>query len=211
MATAVYRIQCSVPLYGDASQNATNTFHFIGLPGQTQSQDLIEAFARLSAFYQVVDQYFPSQVVGSTMTALAYDLGDPEPRTPIGDTTFSLTPVASTPFPSDVAICLSYRTDYPSGAIRGRRRGRIYIGPLLSSTGTVVSQQGIRVQSTVVNNILGAAQLLNSTIATTLLWAIYSPTDNLAWPIVEASIDNGFDTRRSRDNAATTRTAVVIT
>ena len=211
MATAVYRVQCSAPLYGDPSQNMSNTFHFIGLPGQSQQQDLVEAFARLAAFYLAIDAYYTNSLTGNTLTMLAYDLGDPEPRTPIGDTTTTMAIGSGTPYPSDVSICLSYRAEYPSGAQRARRRGRVYIGPLKATTGEVVSQQGIRVTAATVTGILDAAELLADQIATPLLWAIYSPTDNLAWPIVEASVDNGFDTRRSRDNRATTRTVRTIT
>lgn len=211
MATAVYRIQCSVPLYGDVSQTMSNTFHFIGLPGTTQSQDMIEAFGRLASFYSAVDVYYPNGSVGTSMEFLAYDLADPEPRTPIANTGHTITPSGTTAYPSDLAICLSYRASYPSGAQRARRRGRIYIGPVVNSTGSNVAGQGIRVTPAVVTGILDAAELLADQQVTALLWAIYSPTDNQAFPIVEASVDNGFDVRRSRDNPATTRTLRTIT
>lgn len=189
----------------------SNTWHFIGLPGSTTQQDLTEMFARLASFYQAVDTYYPNASVGTSMELLAYDLADPEPRTPIGDTTTTITPSSAGAYPSDMAICLSYRASTPSGTVRARRRGRVYIGPLVSSTGTPVAGQGIRVSPTVVNAILDAAELLATQSATALLWSIYSPTDGQAFPIVEASVDNGFDTRRSRDNPATTRTTRTIT
>lgn len=211
MATAVYRVQFSVQLYGDPSQNATNTWYFIGLPGTTQIQDLTEAFDRLTDFYQAIDAtLFPSSVVGASASLLAYDMGDPEPRTPIGDAVVPLVNGGGTAYPSDVAICLSYRTDYPSGSIRARRRGRVYLGPVLASTATAVAGQGQRVAPGIISTILAAAAALGTDVATPLLWAIYSETDNQAYPIVEASIDNGFDTRRSRDNRATTRTTQSI-
>lgn len=211
MATGVYRIQFSANLYGDPSQNTTNTWYFIGLPGTTVEEDVAEAFGRLSTFYLAIDNtVYPSAVVSPTAKLIAYNMGDPEPRTPIGEVTVGLTLGGSAAYPSDVAICLSYRSAYPSGVNRARRRGRVYLGPVLAAVATPVAGQGQRVAPAVISTILTAAQGLADQQVTPLLWAMYSETDNQAWPIEEASIDNGFDTRRSRDNRATTRTAVAV-
>lgn len=211
MALELYRIQFSVPLYGDATQTASNTWYFQGIPGPSESDDLIEAFDRLTDFYLAIDgPVFPAAVVGTAGVFLAYRMSDAEPRVPIGDRDVTLVPGAGGAYPSDVAICLSYHAQYTSGVNRARRRGRVFLGPVLASTAVAVAGQGQRVSPTIVSTVLGAAQALNVLLSTALIWAVYSPTDNLAWAIEQASVDNGFDTRRSRDNRATTRTSVFV-
>jgi hypothetical protein len=189
----------------------SNTLYFVGLPGPSVEDDIAEIDGRLQAFYNAIDNLiYPGAVVGTTMRVLQYNMGDPEPRVPINENTFGITVSGSAAYPSDVCICLSYHGDYVSGANRARRRGRIYLGPLIATTAVAVTGQGQRVNPTLVGQILDAAELLATTQLTSLLWSMYSETDNQAWPIVECSVDNGFDTRRSRDNRATTRVTRAI-
>lgn len=207
MTATAYRAQVSIPLYGDPSQNTSNTWYFMGAIGSSTADDLAEIHLRLEAFYTGIDNLiYPAQIVGSTATETYYDMSDPEPRTPIGSNTIALSPSASAAYPSDVSICLSYRADYPSGANRARRRGRVYLGPVASTVSVFVSQQGQRVAPAVVTALLARAVDLQTTAVTPITWAMWSETDGVARPIVEASVDNQLDTRRSRDNAASTRT-----
>lgn len=208
MVATLYRAQFAVPLYGDPSQNASNTWYFFGAVGSTRQDDVDEILARIEDFYQEIDSaLFPGSVVGSTGTLLQYDMSDPEPRTPIaGPDNIALTNSGNSPYPSDIAICLSYHAAYPSGANRARRRGRVYLGPVHSGVGVAVAGQGMRVAAGTVTSILNAVDRLTTQQVTPLTWAVYSETDGVGYPIVECSVDNGFDTRRTRDNRATTRT-----
>jgi hypothetical protein len=207
MTATAYRCQVSIPLYGDPDQNTSNSLYFLGAVGSSTADDIIEALARLTVGYQAWDNtIYPSSVVGTVATVTTYDMADPEPRSPLDISTFNIAPAAGTAHPSDVSICLSYRADYPSGANRARRRGRIYLGPLLAATGTTITGQGLRVSATAIAAIRTGAELLDTVITTPIEWAMWSQTDGVARPIVEASIDNQFDTRRSRDNQASTRT-----
>lgn len=212
MVATAYRAQWAAPLYGDNSQNATNTLYFLGAVGSTQADDIDEILARVEDFYQSLDgNLFPSGSYGTTSTLTQYDMSDPEPRTPIaGPDNITLTPTGGTAYPSDLCICLSYRADYPSGANRARRRGRLYLGPVLASTGAAVTGQGVRVTAGAITNISTAVAFLHTTQTTPVTWAMWSETDGVARPIVEYSVDNGFDVRRSRDNPNTTRTVFPI-
>jgi hypothetical protein len=211
MTATAYRCQVSIPLYGDPDQNTSNSIYFLGAVGSSTAQDLTEALLRLTQAYQGWDNtIYPSSIVGTTATVTTYDMADAEPRTPLDISTFGIAPAAGTAHPSDVSICLSYRADYPSGANRARRRGRIYLGPLLAATGTNVAGQGLRVSATAIAAIQAGAEDLNTVGVTPITWAMWSQTDGVARPIVEASIDNQFDTRRSRDNQASTRTTFAV-
>lgn len=207
MANTTLRVQASAPLYGDVSQTMSNTWYFDGAPSTTRAEDGVEAMARLAAFYAAIDGVlYPSSVVGSTISFEVYDMGDTPPRVPIDSISGPLTASGGTAYPSDIAICLSYRGVYTSGVNRARRRGRVYLGPLLASVGVAVSGQGMRVTTGVITAILDAAELLATTIVDPITWVMWSETDQVSHPIVLASVDNGFDTRRTRDNPATTRT-----
>jgi hypothetical protein len=212
MVATLYRAQFAVPLYGDPAQNSSNTWYFFGAVGSSRADDVDEIFARLEGFYQAIDSViYPQSVVGSTGTIVQYDMSDPEPRTPIaGPDNITLGNSAAGAYPSDVAICLSYHAAYPSGANRARRRGRVYLGPVVASTATAVAGQGQRVSQATVDSILGAVDYLTDQVLTPITWAVYSETDGVGYPIVECSIDNGFDTRRTRDNRATTRTTKAV-
>lgn len=207
----IYRVQASANLYGDAAQTMSNTWYYQGGSASSEAQDIAEITSRIIRFYQAIDSsVFPSSVVGNQLDLLVYDMADPEPRVPIADESAALANGGGGAFPSDIAICLSYHGVYESGVNRARRRGRLFIGPVLAATGVAVTGQGIRVQPSIVTTILAAALDLDNMIATPATWMVYSPTDNAAHAIVQASIDNGFDTRRSRDNRETVREAVTI-
>lgn len=212
MVATLYRAQFAVPLYGDPDQNSSNTWYFFGAVGSTRQDDVDEILARLEGFYQAIDSViYSANVVGSTATLTQYDMSDPEPRTPIaGPDNIALSNGASTSYPSDIAICLSYHAAYTSGVNRARRRGRVYLGPVLANTGTSVAGQGMRVSTSTITSILGAVDYLTTQVATPLTWAVYSETDKVGYPIVECSVDNGFDTRRTRDNRGTTRTTKAV-
>lgn len=208
MVATLYRAQFAAPLYGDPAQNTSNTWYFFGAVGSSRQDDIDEILARLEDFYQSIDGViYPQALVGGTGTIVQYDMSDPEPRTPIaGPDNIALSPSATGAYPSDVAICLSYHAAYPSGANRARRRGRVYLGPVVASTATAVAGQGQRVSAATVTAILNAVDFLTTQQITPITWAVYSETDGVGYPIVECSVDNGFDTRRTRDNRATTRT-----
>lgn len=212
MVATAYRAQWSAPLYGDPAQNASNTWYFLGAVGSSQQEDVDEIIQRLTTFYQGIDDLFFSVVyMSNESTVTIYDMADAPPRVPIaGPDTIDLSMSANTALPADCSVCLSYHAQYSSGVNRARRRGRVFIGPLNANVGAVVSGQGVRVTTASVTALLDAAEDLYTTAVTPITWAMWSETDGVAHPITDFSVDNGLDTRRSRDNAATTRTARTV-
>lgn len=209
-----YRVQVRWDLYASADQTATNTFYFRGdNPATSEAQDIAEITARIAAFWSALDVYLPNSIFGASPspTVVIYRMSDPPMRLPIyEDDPDVYTTVATTPYPSDVAICLSYHAAYSSGVNRARRRGRIFIGPVISSTGTAVANQGVRVAPAVVTAFLNAAELLAVSVNTSLVWVMWSETDQNWYAIIEASVDDQFDTRRSRDRGTSTRSSTTI-
>lgn len=211
-------LRCQLSLVNDTAlprDVAQNTWHF-----QSDSvdplDDVVLAGAALSTFYQAIEDSFSENCTGD-VTMKWYDLTDGEPRTPIQENGFTITPGAGTAFPNEVAICLSFRGNLLSGTEPKRRRGRIYLGPLsvsVSANGNGDSQ----VASTTMEPIAdAAADLRDAGSPSNFQWAVFSPTTagpppwsfgDLAvatFPVTVLYVDNAFDTVRSRGIAATAR------
>lgn len=211
---ADYRVQVSLGMYNDPDQHASNTWYFRGISsGQSEGVDVTFITTALSTFYAAIDSTLPSAVFDGRTELLFYRMADPEPRVPIAQGTLAgFTPAAGANlFPSDVAVCLSYRADYVSGDARGRKRGRMYFGPLLASTGTLVTDEGMRVAAGTRTTYTNAAAGINTSLAgSSVQWRMYSPTNGDFPFLVEASMNDQFDTRRSRDKPGFVTTTVTL-
>jgi len=139
-----------------------------------------------------------------------YLAGGPQPNYPFYEDTFSLAAAPSgTGLPTEVAVCLSFQGLRIPGTPQARRRGRVYLGALKA---TVNSNQ--RPASANITDILDAAEGLYDDLAvipSAGTWAVWSPTDGSAVPLIEAWVDDSFDTQRSRGQARTTRTTRDLT
>lgn len=210
-----YRAQVRWNLYASAEHTATNTFYFRGDdPLTTEVEDVGELLARLAAFWNEIRLLLPQAIFGTSQspTVLVYRMSDATPRLPIyEDQPDNYTLGAGTAYPSDIAICLSYRGEYSSGQPRARKRGRLFIGPVIASTGAVATNEGIRVTTAARTDLLDGAEKLALEVLTSLKWVQWSETDQTWNTIVEASVDNQFDTRRSRDRLTSTRELRPIT
>jgi hypothetical protein len=103
--------------------------------------------------------------------------------------------------PGEVAICLSYATVDDPEASTGRRRGRIYLGPL----GAAQVGQHL-VSDTQIDAVLDFGELLAGTgFASATTWKMYSPTDNVTAKIESIWCDDAWDTQRRRGLAPTKR------
>jgi hypothetical protein len=170
----------------------------------------------LQTFYNTIDQYLSSSLA-TTFLVKVYDLTDAEPRLPILEDNFGVTLGTGAQLPNEVAICLSFRGESGSGVNIARRRGRIFLGPVMASTLDTIGGNAL-VQATVVEDIRDAALALNDAGgASNFEWATFSPTTIGPPPWssglliagthrVEAGfVDNAFDTIRSRGPQATDR------
>jgi hypothetical protein len=122
--------------------------------------------------------------------------------------------VAGGGFPNEVAIALSFRADYgvaleEDGGLRprSRRRGRIRFGPVVQATGIDAGGGDVRVNAHA-EGCLGqlALNLLDNE---DVEWGVWSRKDAVVRPVVQAWIDNAFDTVRKRGLKSTSRSVVV--
>lgn len=138
-----------------------------------------------------------------------YNLPGVTPNYPYYESTFDLTSApAGAVMPAEVAICLSFQGSRTAGQFQARRRGRVFIGPL--SVGTNAAG---RPSSTVRTTLTDAAEDFFDdvdAIASAGSWAVWSPTDGVAVPLVEAWCDDSYDTQRSRGLGVTSKTVVSL-
>lgn len=107
--------------------------------------------------------------------------------------------------PGEVAICLSYASVDDWETSTPRRRGRIFVGPLVAGlTG------GPRPGATLIADIIELGQGLHSVGGGDASWHIWSPTDGVSAPIQSISVDNAWDTQRRRGLSPTARTVVDV-
>lgn len=130
---------------------------------------------------------------------------------PLGVSTFTMEAADSAAFlPLEVAVCTSFSANAGPGISAARRRGRVFIGPLIP---TVVD--GTDGAPRVSDTFRDALALATKNIAVNLVaegaeLAVWSRTDAALYPIVRGWVDNEFDTMRSRQIEATDRTSWVL-
>lgn len=218
---------------GITSDDMVNTFYMRSVIGGLPSDFAIDQ-QNVDAIGTAIGRFFKTDVAGDVfsvntfrcldllhptlqLSVKCYDMADPSPREPKGvyDEPFMGATTNHGPLPQEVALCLSYRGVNPS-LPPGRRRGRIYIGPL--------SFQGIqtaptdpnpgRPLGTFTNTLrLAAVRLHTELLAAGWQWVVYSPTASgvgapVITPITEVSTDDAWDTQRRRGPDPTRRDVV---
>ena len=126
------------------------------------------------------------------------------------------TPLSSTPMPTEVAGVLSFHADLTgvleeSGATRprARRRGRVYIGPLVISATDGASQPAL--DTSFLSTLRQAAIFMHDTAETDgWVWAVWSRADATLREVVAGWTDNAPDTQRRRGQASTARVTYTV-
>lgn len=218
--TAFYRVQVSwVNDSGDPIDVAMNTWHFRSDEVSSADLDMLDISAALNTFYLSFDQHMSANLTG-TLEKRTYQLLDPEPRQPGIIESTGFTP-GTTALPNELAVCLSYRAAYESGASKRRRRGRIYLGPWAATSSEFADGTGdARVATTLRAAINDAAPALVGALPTPngnsiIEWCVFSRADyedaappgvensvvglSAAFhPVVGGKVDNAFDIQRRR-------------
>lgn len=196
-----------------------NTWHHekVGQLGVSQ-EDIDNIHGALATFYDEaagvpnvsIASRMPASVISNQLEFRTYDMGEPEPRQPhINTVTFG--PGGGSPLPTECAVTMSF---HGSRSIP-RERGRIYIGPLSTSAGTVgAAGKGMIVESAFIDVVVAAASRLvaNQVLTEDLFWSVFSNTRKESHPSfsglthVEGGwVDNAFDTQRRRGTRASSR------
>jgi hypothetical protein len=193
---------------------SVNTWHFSTTETSPYSAARTAIGSALQTFYSAVDQLF-SSVTATPVTLRFYDLGEPQPRTPLAaPATVTFVPDTGTVvYPEECAIALSFQGSKVSGVPQARRRGRVYLGPLSGIGAIVAGRTQVPNSVTGVIAAAGGGLLAASESASTWKWVVYSPTSAAegmpgeAWYTAVKSgwVDNAFDVQRRRGPAPTFR------
>lgn len=212
---SIYRLQCIQQAFNDLPEDRyTNTFHVNMGPDFDTSDVSTIATPIVDAFYTSLVN-FTAAYVKRTMQLNVYNLSDPPPRVPLS-TTFTIpeSGVSNPLLPLEVAGVLGYRATLPH---TGRRRNRMYIGPLNQGCMDVGSTSSFpQLTNSFRNAVITAAQTMWASWQTAVGgnpsegWIVYSPTSSALFPIHEVYVDNEADTQRRRGYAPTGRTLALV-
>lgn len=237
----VAHIVSQLQMFGGMPEDRVQTtFNIAFLNEAAFVADVLEIAVGVTNFWNTVPAggtnfvaHYVSEVVQRTAggaSILGYYTDDFSGATPLGSplmtASFTLGNAgAGGQFPEEVAACISYNADLddvpitepnptpPPAIIRPqqRRRGRMFIGPLASLSGTD-GAQSIRPSSTFMTD-LGLAfsemcEYINANTDGTV--SVWSKADGAMYPVVGGYVDNAWDTQRRRGLDATTRVAFTV-
>jgi len=128
---------------------------------------------------------------------------------------------AGSTLPAEVAMAISFHGDLdgiqetavnpspPPAIIRpkARRRGRVYLGPLMDAAGTEDPTSHDLLPSSAFRNVCTGimVDLAAAANAANLDWSVYSRADGASYPVVGGWLDYAFDTQRRRGTAPIAR------
>ena len=199
---ALYKMQVVLKTDdGIAANYATNSLYAdIVVETLTTATDIVVAIA---ASYNAVSTVLSSLLDTTGHEVKFYKLSDPSPRAPTWTLPFGITGLGSSAGPTEVSAVVSFQAVKVSGLPQARRRGRIYLGPLINSLADATG----RIDATDLAYIAnwGDLLLIASTANADWTWAVYSPTDGTGVDVDNGWADNEFDTQRRRGRPATLR------
>lgn len=215
---------------GAPEDNYVNTFHWLNNVEVVSLETAESIVDQLHNFFDVpgadapsLTSFMPSDVVEANgWRVKVYDASFSPLGPPAFDLTFNVTGLTvGAPYPSEVALCLSYQGANPApgtphplqpGATSvnalARRRGRVYLGPFSMVEDTQVAGEN-RPPPSLLTSAVNAGSFLAkgpaAPIATDAQWTGWSGADGVAFPITKVWCDNAWDTQRSRGRKATNR------
>jgi hypothetical protein len=230
----VIRAQVSIPHDSGLPEDVVvNTFHFRTVSDEISATDLDDVDAALTALYtspvapsvNSLDDFISDTINGASASIKYYDMAAAEPRVPLRTDPLALSIPAGNGLPGEVAIVCSFEALPLSGIPQARHRGRIYLGPVKSSTGALDGSE-FRVSSGVRDVINAQFKRMRDTMVAhaNLNWIVYSagardntdpdiPYDErplqppLHGVVMRGWTDNAYDTQRRRGPKATARTS----
>jgi hypothetical protein len=197
-----------------AEDHVVNTFHF-WKAGAAEVGDPLSAAAAVTDFYNGLGTgaNLQNSKIGSYLSAWVqrsaelrvYNMADEKPRVPT-IVPITLPAVAGAGgLPEEVALTVTLKGNPPDTA---RRRGRIYVGPLI--TGAMLDATAsipARPAAIFITDLVKAASRLTTATALALRWSIRSSMPEENYVVINGGyIDNAFDTQRRRGPDPSLRT-----
>lgn len=158
-------------------------------------------------FYKAMDDMMGSSLTLGGHTLKVYELSAPEPRPPVHEATFSVDSISpGGTMPNEVALVSSFSAAPLAGVSQARRRGRIFFGPLSSTTGVVAADGYVRPTTTAMNNLVDRFETMVIALETQQ-WPlhVWSRANSTLYPVVSGWVNNEFDTQRRRGPEETSR------
>lgn len=233
---AIIRVQrIELPKSALAEDQKVNTIYFDSTatndpinPSLEELQAMVDAFDKFfntaTAFPAVRTFLAETTMATQRSKYKLYNMSHATPRVPLLEVNGANPTPANTgiALPSEVALCLSYKSGIISGQAAGRSRGRIYLGPILTSSIVAEAANG---ESRPVSDFQNAAvqagkRMQNESETAGFNWVIYSPTQRsenqgdfpgpffASSAVVTLWCDNAFDTQRRRGLKATSRVQI---
>lgn len=206
-----------------------NTFYFFNSSGVViTSGDADDLRDRLVSFYNDVHAPGIADIASSLSEALVrtanasridfYEQPSGGGLTPWGSPVFTRNwtldaASAGTPFPSEVAACLSFNadlTDIPETAVNpspppatirpaARLRGRLFIGPFQEAAGAEdPTTHENQITAATRNQLAGAGEALIAANTADLTWGVLSRVDATISEVVGGFVDINWDSQRRR-------------
>lgn len=188
---------------GVAEDFVTNSFAF---RGTAPAGDTTAITAAIKGFYDSIR----SAVLPGTITQLGHEIKYTElpgtkPNYPFLTTNWNLAASPSgAELPSECAIVLSFQGSKAAGFPQARRRGRVFLGPCLSSSNSAGRPSAATI--TAITTAAAAFKTAIQAIPSDTQWAIWSPSDGVAVEVTDGWVDNSFDTQRRRGIRTNSRT-----
>lgn len=240
MTTHYYRAQVTIPMVsGLPADSVVNVWSFrnnAALPDR--DADALVINVALDGFYTALNTLYSSRCVMTSVNLKVYDMGDSQPRIPFYEQTVAYGATSSTnmDFPAEVALCLSFKGAAGSGLNAARRRGRVYLGPLQSTSTTDYDM----VLASHITTVMAAANSYLTPVGADVDWCVYSPythhgvpvgadindkvpgtdtplypedpgnLDDSFIPVATYWMDNAWDTQRRRGPKATSRSSASV-
>jgi hypothetical protein len=198
---------------GLAEDRVVNTFHFAGAGvwGETDSEACMAAVGLFytsagtgsAASSRPLSEWL-SPWVARIAELRSYNMADAKPRVPIVSSLTLGAAGSTSGLPEEIAVCATLHGAPPN---TGRRRGRIYFGPLTQTANNqATATDSSHPQGALMSDLKFACQRLCESMHASLPWCIHStkPTDNYV-AIESGYVDNAFDIQRRRGPDPTTR------
>nr|CRY97305.1 hypothetical protein [uncultured prokaryote] len=160
--------------------------------------------------YQFASTLFANTVIanGAGQGSMKfYALADAKPREPVAETVWQPMGTSGLALPAEVAICSSMAATAGSGVPAARRRGRVFLGGLASSTSETVAGSGeVRVTSAAQQKAAELVQQIAQQAAGEGFdLCVWSRADNGLFTVVRGWANDEFDTQRRRGIKPSTR------
>jgi hypothetical protein len=207
----LFKFQVTLPTDSAIPEDyVTNTWHFFRTPAAPIT-DYDNVRDMLKDFYTTVPTgggnaltSFFNQALDGPAIVKAYNVGDPTPRVPVYESTFTFNPTGTQQLPAEVALVFSFQAARASGQSQARRRNRVYLG----TWGTTAGGNDGRPSGTLVTQVsrCGATMKAAAIASASWDWVVYSPTDDAYHEVANGWVDNAWDTQRRRGYKPTSRT-----